>query len=114
MNITIKGTKLEVTDAVKEYLDKKLAGLKRFVKPESIVIVELAKTSNHHKQGDIFKAEIRIGRGRDVYAVSEKSDLYSAIDDVRDEIFDIVSSQKDKKQSLRRKASGKIKKLIKS
>jgi putative sigma-54 modulation protein len=114
MNITIKGTKIEVTDAIREYLEKRLNGLGKFVKTESIVMVELSKTTNHHKNGDIFKAEIRIGKGRDVYAVSEKSDLYSAIDDVRDEIMDIVSSQKDKKQSLRRKASSKIKKIIKS
>lgn len=118
MNITIKATNVEINDKINQYLTKKLSTIKKFLHDEAIVVVELARTTNHHKKGDVFKAEIRINKakiikGKNPYAVAESTDLYSAIDIVKDEIHDMLASAKDKNQVLKKKGAQAVKKLIK-
>jgi len=45
--------------------------------------------------------------------VAESTDLFSAIDEVKDEIHDMLASAKDKNQVLKKKGAQKVKKLIK-
>ena len=118
MNITIKATNVEITEKVNQYLTKKLSTIQKFLHEEAIVSVELARTTNHHKKGDVFKAEIRISKekmakGKNPYAVSESTDIFSAIDMVKDEIHDMLASAKDKGQALKKKGQQKLKKMIK-
>lgn len=118
MNIIIKGTNVEVTDKINQYLTKKLATIKKFLSAEAMVSVELARTTNHHKKGEVFKAEIRISKekiikGKSPYAVAESTDIFSAIDEVKDEIHDMLASAKDKNQALKKKGAQKVKRLIK-
>lgn len=116
MNIHIKATNIELTDAIRNYVFKKLEGIDKLVNSkdgELVVHVEVAKTSNHHKSGDIFKAEVRIGIAN-VFAISEKNDLYSAIDDVRDEVIAEAKKAKGKKESLIRRGGQKAKNLFRS
>lgn len=108
-----------MTEAIREYIHKRLEGLEKLL-PENVsrddhlVNVEVGKTSNHHKSGDIFRAEVSmIFEGRPLYAVSELHDLYSAIDDVRDEIVAEVKKVKDKRRSAIRRGGHKTKEFIK-
>ena len=72
--------------------------------------VELGKESNHHKSGDIFRAEVRIGgAGQNFYAVSLAPDLYAAIDAVKDEIIREITKIKGKREALMRKGGRMIK-----
>ena len=77
--------------------------------------VELGKTSAHHKSGDVFKAEINIttAGSNQFYAVAEESDLYAAIDVVRDEIERTIVSRKEKRETLFRRGAAKFKNIIK-
>lgn len=118
MNITIKAKNVVVDEKINQYLTKKLGSIKKFLHEESIVAIELARTSNHHKKGEVFKAEIRIGKekmahGKSVYAVAETGDIFSSIDEVKDEILDMLSSMKGKNESLNKKGAQKIKRMIK-
>ena len=118
MNITIKATNVEINDKINQYLTKKLSTIEKFLHDEAIVVVELARTSNHHKKGEVFKAEIRISKekmakGKNPYAKAESTDIFSAIDEVKDEIHDMLASAKDKGQVLKKKGEQKIKKMIK-
>ena len=113
MNIITQGSHIEITEAIQSYLDKKLEGLSKFLNDESQVQADLGKTTNHHKHGDIFKAELNIvHKGEYTRVVAEKDDLYSAIDAVKDEAHDALSSKKDKKQSLFRRGAHRIKRLF--
>lgn len=69
----------------------------------------------HHNSGDIFKAEINLTQpgSKQVYAVAEKSDLYTAIDVVRDEAEHAIVSKKTKDSTLFRKGAAQIKSLLK-
>lgn len=115
MNINIKGTNIELTSAIHEYVTKRLGAVQKFVSDDPTVQcdVEVGKTSNHHKNGDIFRAEIHIvGHKRDIYVASEKGDLYAAIDEVRDEVLYRLSSKKEKAVSFARRGGAKVKNLI--
>lgn len=116
MNINIKTSNITLTEAITDYTSKRLEAVKQFLQNDSTVHceVELGRTTNHHKNGDIFRAEIHItGKDRDLYASAEEADLYRAIDMVRDEILREVRTLKEKKISLLRRGGAKIKNIIK-
>lgn len=116
MNINIKATNMELTSAISDYVNKRLPRIEKFVKKGEDVMayVEVAKTTNHHKQGDVFRAEFNIEiSGNKFYTFSEKEDLYSAIDDAREEIIHQIKNKKDKKQTLFKRGSTSIKKMLK-
>ena len=115
MKIHVQGLHTSLTPVIIEYTEKRLSSLSKFIKNDSTVCtVELIKTTNHHKSGDIFKAEASINiSGENIYAVSEKEDLYQAVDELRDELERILSSRKDKKITLYRRGSQRIKDIIK-
>ncbi len=116
MNIKIKTTGISLTPAISEYADKRLIKISKIIggDPSFICDLELAKTSNHHKNGDIFRAEIHIvGKGKDLYASAEDADLYAAIDAMRDEIVRELHASKGKRLSFIRKGGAQVKSMMK-
>ncbi len=110
MNIIINGSHIQVTDAIKDYVTRKLQSLETFVDDGSKVVADLGKTTNHHKSGDIFRAEIHVYTKGTLTRVSkETEDLYAAIDMAQGEMFDVLSNLKDKKQTLWKKGAQRIK-----
>ena len=86
MNINIKTTTISLTPAISEYVEKRLRSIEAFLQDDTTAQcdIELARTTNHHKQGDVFKAEVHIvAKDINIYASVEKEDLYAAIDIVR-------------------------------
>jgi len=118
MNIVIKGTNLELHSDLKEYVDKKIGGLKKFIEDIEgsgvIVRVELAKTTRHHQRGDIYKAEVNFQLPQKMFrSVAERDDIYKAIDDVKDELRIMINDYKDEKTAKIRKGARIINKLKK-
>ena len=115
MNINIKATNMELTGAISEYVNKRLASIEKFSKDGNITgSVEVGKTTNHHKQGYVYKAEFNIDmNGEHFFADSEQSDLYAAIDDAKEEISRTISSNKDRKQTLFKRGAKNVKKMVK-
>ncbi|MEK9154697.1 MAG: ribosome-associated translation inhibitor RaiA [Patescibacteria group bacterium] len=65
MKIIIKSAKLDLTPAISEYIEEKIGSLKRFLgkfekEGEVRAEVEIARTTRHHRQGDVFYAEANI------------------------------------------------------
>ena len=114
MKIQIRGLHTTLTPIINDYVVKRFSSLSKFVKDDSVVCdVQLVKTTEHHRSGDIFTAEANINLHKDqVFAVAEKSDLYQAIDELRDELERILSSRKEKKITLFRRGAQKIKDMI--
>ncbi len=117
MKTITKSTNFEMTPSISEYVEKKLESLNKFIDPndESVIVrVELGKSSNHHRSGDIFRVEINVsGAHKDARAVAEREDLYSAIDEVKDSILAELRSKKEKQQHFIRRGSQKLKNLMK-
>ena len=116
MNINTKATSVSMSPAISDYLDKRLEKIATIVGDDTSVQcdVELARSSSRHQKGDVFRAEIHIvGAGRNVYASSEKQDLYAAIDEVRDEIIRKLTAGKAKRISLIRRSGSRVKDMVK-
>ena len=116
MNIKTKGTNLSLTPSISEYVDRRMEKIIRLIGDETSVRcdIELAKTTEHHHKGEIFRAEIHIvGPGRNVYASSEKEDLYAAVDEVSDEALRGLKSSKKKYLSFVRRGGAQVKSMVK-
>jgi putative sigma-54 modulation protein len=117
MKINIKATNIELTPAITDYVHRKISPIEKYLKknsPDIVAQVEVGKTTQHHKTGNVFRAEVHIiGDGLDVYAVAEKDDLYAAIDIVKDEIMYNMVQSKGKRQALARRGAEMIKYMIK-
>lgn len=117
MNINIKGTNIELTSAITEYAHKKISVLEKYVEPKhegAVFHVEVGKTTQHHRRGDVFRAEIRIiGAGLDLYVVKEAEDLYAAIDLVENETARELKRVKGRREHLARRGERVIKDIAK-
>lgn len=117
MRIKIKTTNFDLNDEVKEYLGKKLEKIEEIIgkeDPTLIAEVEVGKSSTHHQSGEIFRAEFTITKkGEQFRAEAEKENLFSAIDEVQEEILRISTKTKSKKISVVRRGGRAIKNLIK-
>jgi ribosomal subunit interface protein len=116
MNINIKTTGISLTPSISDYVEKRLRPIEKLLQDDSTVQcdVELAKTTNHHRHGDIFKAEVHIvGKDMDIFATVEKEDMYAAIDLVQEEVIRQIKSRKEKRQSLIRRGGAQVKEIIK-
>ncbi len=112
--MNVKATGISLTPAIDDYIWKKINMLEKFFEREALASVEVGRTTKHHKSGDIFRAEIKITtNGQIYYAVSEKDDLYTAIDEVKDKIVRELTSRRKKVIRLFRRGGAKIKDLIK-
>lgn len=115
MHINIKSTNIKLTSEASEYLDKRLASLEKLIDPDdtsAMADVEVGKTTMHHQQGDVFRAEINVRTaGKQFRAVAEKSTLYSAIDKARDEVLSGMRRNKRKQIHLLKRGGAKIKEL---
>ncbi|MCK5412883.1 MAG: ribosome-associated translation inhibitor RaiA [Candidatus Pacebacteria bacterium] len=118
MNVIIKGTNLELHEDLKAYVNEKIGGLKKFIENENIdksaimARVELAKTTQHHQQGDIYKAEVNLQMTKKMLrVVVESDDIYKAIDEVKDKLKVAITDYKDEKNTKIRKGARIIKKL---
>jgi ribosomal subunit interface protein len=113
MNIKIQGAQMEVSEAMETYVTRKLQSLEKLVDENSLFEVELGKISKHHRSGDVYKAEFNVRSHGDYSRVCvEGEDVYAAVDKARDELDNILSSKKDKKHTLWKKGSMRIKEFI--
>ncbi|MGM0629253.1 MAG: ribosome hibernation-promoting factor, HPF/YfiA family [Patescibacteria group bacterium] len=117
ININIKSRNMELTNAMEKYARKKVSSLEKYVKlnEDTAVFaqVELGKEVRDQMTGDIFVASMDLDIAGEVYHVeAEQSDLYAAIDEMRDEIIRVVRSSQNKKKDLFRRGSLKIKEMI--
>ncbi len=120
MQINLQGKNMELTEAIKDYILKRVTNLGKLLAGlekkggEAMVNFEVVKTTNHHKAGEIFHAACRINiDGRKFYSESDHEDLYGAIDEVKDSLFNEIEKNKDRKQTLFRRGAHSVKKMLK-
>ena len=77
MNITITGKELKATDAIKDYIEEKLARIKKYFADESIDVTVTIKKEN--VATEIAEMYVSV-KGVSYKAVTEDKDLYAAID----------------------------------
>lgn len=115
MKITIKGTNIELSDSIREYIFKKIDGLEKFTQrigkeapkgnPPIECWVEMEVLQRPGKSGNIFRAEaqIKLPGASGIRAESTQWDIHQAIDEVKDELQQQLKRYKEKMISQRRK-----------
>jgi len=104
INITVKN--LELSPALKEYIEKKISSLDKLMKKwEAKGSVELnfdaGRTTNHHNKGNVYYAEANLkipGKMIRVHKINE--DLHAAIDVVKEVLAEEIKKYKEKTKSI--------------
>ena len=114
MPISIKAINIELTPALKDYAEKRIAGITKFTDGDADIVVDIGKATAHHKGGEIFQASVDVVTvlGKQYHADTQKADLYEAIDDIRNEIVRTINSAKGKRDTLFIRGARKIKKIL--
>lgn len=99
MKLNIKATKLELTPNLKDYVQKKMDMLDKYLGKFKVInaYLEVSKVSNHHLRGEIYSAEANLTIGGDLLRVAKtEKDLFKAIDKVKDHLELVIKKYKDK------------------
>lgn len=98
MNLTISGHHLEVTPAIRDYVQNKLERIKRHF-DQVIDIAVILTVDNLTEKEKRQKAEINLRlSGKTIFVESAAQDLYAAIDTLIDKLDRQVMKYKDKVQ----------------
>lgn len=100
MKIKIKATNLDLTPAIKEYVETKMKMLNKYLSGITPVLCEfeVAMTTHHHLKGEIFKAEANLSfPGQMLRVEKTEKDLYKAIDKVKDHLAPMIKKYKETK-----------------
>jgi len=100
MKINIKGTNMELTEAIKDYVEEKIGSLDKFYDNILEARVDVGKTTNHHQKGDVFRAEVNLEVPQKgvLRAEATREDLYMAINQVKDELQRQIKKFKEKQK----------------
>jgi ribosomal subunit interface protein len=120
MQINLQSKNIELTEEIKDYVLKRVTNLEKLLsnietkKGEALVNFEVTRTTKHHKAGEIFHADCTINiAGQKFYGSSDHEDLFSAIDEVKNTLFNDIQKNKDRKQTLYKRGALSVKKMLK-
>jgi ribosomal subunit interface protein len=120
MNINVVAKNMELTDPIKDYVEKKITDLGKLLTRieeeggEVHVDFEVSKNTQHHKSGDIFHADCKINvAGQEYYLGVDKPDMYEAIDAVKDGLYVEINRERNKKQTLFKRGARRAKNILK-
>ena len=126
MQINIKATNMELTNAVRKYVTDKVGELEKYIQAVDstaetgqrsavVVDVEIGRTSKHHRKGDVYRAEINVslpGEKHVLRTESEQWDLHVAIDEAKDEMQSRMKKYRSKRTDSFDRGKRAWKKLI--
>jgi putative sigma-54 modulation protein len=106
MKVKIKSTRLEMTDAIKKYIENKMDAVEKYLGTKVQVTncdFEIEKAVGGQNKGDIFRAEVNLEVPHEILRVEKtEADLYKAIDKVKDHLELVVKKYKEKQLDKKR------------
>ncbi len=106
MRINIKATNLELTDALRDYINTKMEMLDKYLGNTVTVThfdFEIEKTIGNQNKGQIFRAEANLAVPGGMLRVEKTTrDMYKAIDKVKDHLVIVIKRHKEKAEDKRR------------
>lgn len=120
MQINLQGKNIELTEAIKKYIIKKVARLEKLLSGveerggEAKLTFEVKKSSNHHKAGTVFHASGLIDtKDGEFYGSADEEDIHAAIDAVEENLFREITKNKDRRRTLFKRGAASVKKMMK-
>ena len=106
MNIRMKGTKIELTESIKDYIQEKMDMLDKYlghIKVQNLD-VEVGMSVGGQNSGKIYRAEVNMAVPGELLRVEKtEKDLYKAIDKVKDHLVRSIKRYKEKRLDQERK-----------
>jgi putative sigma-54 modulation protein len=100
MELRIKSTRLELTDAIRQYIETKMEMVEKYLGTKVKVLnwdFEIEKAVGGQNKGEIFRAEVNLEVPGEMLRVEKtEEDLYKAIDKVKDHLDMVVKKYKEK------------------
>jgi putative sigma-54 modulation protein len=104
MNIAIKATNLDLTEALRAYAEDKVGNLDKYA--DSIDAKIELERDRKHASGSVFRAEVTLHvKGKMIRADARAEDMYAAIDLVIPKLKEQVSKSKKKKDTLQKRGA---------
>lgn len=110
MQSILKATNLELTPAIKAYIEKKLEMVDKYLGKQDVISChfEVELVTRHHQKGEIFRAEINLTLPHSLLRVERTAeDLYKAIDKTKDHLVELIKRSKEKRLAKRRQTEKK-------
>ena len=110
MKIQIQGTQLELTPAIKKFVEEKLAPIAQLISrldpnDGAKAVVQIERTTRHHRQGNVLRAEINLRLpSKLIRAEASDDDIRVAIRAAAEELVEEIKKYKEKASEKRRVA----------
>ena len=111
----ITGDDVPVSDADREYIEKRFARFGRFSKGEHHHDVTVTvRRMVAHERGHAFKVEVSFNpAGQNYFVSTEQKDFHTAVDVANNELWRGITGSKGKKDTLWYRGAKKIKDMLK-
>lgn len=108
MKLIVKATNLELTPALNAFIEQKFAQIDKFFKKittkESVLRIEVARTTKHHKKGPVFYAEANLeGFGGMLRATASNWNIRVAVNETKEKLKYEIGQRKEKWQMQRKR-----------
>jgi len=104
MTLNIRAMGMELTDAIRQYVEEKFNSLEKYSDKIVRIDVDLGKASNHHQKGDVFTCAAIVQIPGDVLKIEKtEEDLYKAVDKVKDHYREALVQLKERQRDIHRK-----------
>ena len=103
MKITITGKELQATEAIKDYVEKKVARIEKYFASD-LETMEVNVTIKVEKNVQIAEMYVAV-KGENFKAVTENKDLYASIDKDIDILEGQIRKNKTKKEKMQKDSS---------
>lgn len=106
MKISIKATKLNLTPELKDYVEKKMAMLEKYLGRIQVLgcHFEVGLEVGGQASGKIYRAEANLDLPGELLRVEKsEKDIFKAIDKVKDHLARLIKKYKEKKIDKKRK-----------
>ena len=114
----IKTTNFDLTDEITNYVSERIAGIEKYLDmkndTEVQAHVEINKVSGeHHKHGNIYRAEINIDYEGKVYRSENTSeDIFTALEEATRKVSTELTKGKERSLDFMRKGGAAIKRML--
>lgn len=102
MTINIHAKEIELTDAIRAYVEEKFTTLEKFTPKIMMIDVTIGMDTTHHQKGNIFTCAANVEIPGDLLRVERTAeDLYKAIDKVKDHLRETLAQRKERENDHR-------------
>ncbi len=97
MTINIRASEMELTEAIRTYVEEKFSMLEKYAHDIVQIDVHVGRDTNHHNKGKVHVCTASVSvKGNVIRVERNEEDLYKAIDKVKDHLRETLAQRKER------------------